>query len=335
MSFGPVSEKTFGDAPFLPAATSSSGLPVSFAVFSGPAAVVEGAAGNMLLDVTGTGTVVVLAYQAGDGVYEPAPAVMQSFVVKKKQLTVTAEDKSREYQQPDPLFTLAYKGFVKGQDATYLQEQPEVTTEATLQSNAGKYPLLVTGGADSNYELHYVTGTLTIIKQKALVSLSGLWHEHTGKAIEATVNTSPEGLQVQVTYNGKTNPPAAAGSYLVEATILETNYEGAASDSLFIWGVNMPAPDPEPEPTPEPETEQEVELFPNPSDNGKIVIKLEPAFQGALVEVCTLSGGVVMSFRLNDDETQHLDFSALQKGLYLIRFVGPTGVYKTIKFYRL
>ncbi|MCX6946121.1 MAG: hypothetical protein NT173_15380, partial [Opitutales bacterium] len=57
-------------------ATASSGLPVAFTVVSGPATLT----GNSL-QVTGPGTVTLLASQAGDPVTLAAPSVTQSFNV--------------------------------------------------------------------------------------------------------------------------------------------------------------------------------------------------------------------------------------------------------------
>ena len=58
-------------------ATASSGLPVGFAVGAGPASI----SGGSNLTFTGTGTVSVVASQAGNGTYNPAPDVIQTFNV--------------------------------------------------------------------------------------------------------------------------------------------------------------------------------------------------------------------------------------------------------------
>jgi hypothetical protein len=58
------------------AATATSGLPVSFSVVSGPATV-----SGAVLTLTGTGTVVVAANQAGNGQYAAAPTVTQTVLV--------------------------------------------------------------------------------------------------------------------------------------------------------------------------------------------------------------------------------------------------------------
>jgi hypothetical protein len=66
-----------GDAPFAVSASASSGLPVSFAIVSGPATI----SGNTVTLTGPTGTVTVRASQAGDVNYFAAPDVDRSFEV--------------------------------------------------------------------------------------------------------------------------------------------------------------------------------------------------------------------------------------------------------------
>ncbi|RDC65298.1 hypothetical protein [Adhaeribacter pallidiroseus] len=63
------------DSPITLKATSTSGLPVSFSVVSGPATIK-----NNQLTLTGTRMVTIKAFQAGDATYGPA-AVSQRFLV--------------------------------------------------------------------------------------------------------------------------------------------------------------------------------------------------------------------------------------------------------------
>lgn len=76
ISFGVLTPKTLGDAPFIVTATASSGLPVSFSIVSGPASI----SGNTVT-ITGVGTVLVRASQSGNASFNPAPNVDQSFIV--------------------------------------------------------------------------------------------------------------------------------------------------------------------------------------------------------------------------------------------------------------
>jgi hypothetical protein len=84
ITFPALSGKTYGDPPFNVSATASSGLPVSFQIQSGPATI----SGNTVT-ITGGGDVVVLATQAGDGNYNPAPDAQQSFTVARATATIS------------------------------------------------------------------------------------------------------------------------------------------------------------------------------------------------------------------------------------------------------
>ena len=87
ITFDPIADKLPGDAPFAVNATASSGLPVSVSIVSGPATI----SGNTIT-LNGTeGTVVVRASQAGNGTYNAAPDVDQSFDVSKLNQTITFE----------------------------------------------------------------------------------------------------------------------------------------------------------------------------------------------------------------------------------------------------
>ena len=85
ISFGGISNKIFGDAPFTPTATSTSGLPVAFTIVSGPATV---NAQTNQITIIGTGLVTVRADQSGSNVYDTAASVIQMFTVNKANQTI-------------------------------------------------------------------------------------------------------------------------------------------------------------------------------------------------------------------------------------------------------
>ena len=130
------------------AATASSGLPVEFAVLSGPASLA-----GQTLTFSGAGTVAVAASQAGDAHWHPAPERTNAFLVDKARAGV------------------------------------------------------------------------------ALGSLSRIYD---GSPKSATVTTDPEGLAVEVTYDGAANAPSAVGDYEVVASVAETLYSGGATGTLSI-----------------------------------------------------------------------------------------------------
>jgi hypothetical protein len=100
ISFGPLSRQSAGDAPFPLSASAGSGLPVSFAVVSGPAAL----SGN-IVTLTGAGTVVVRASQVGDAVYAAASNMDQAFDVAPLNHTL-----ANPQRLPDGSFQMIFYG---------------------------------------------------------------------------------------------------------------------------------------------------------------------------------------------------------------------------------
>jgi hypothetical protein len=86
ISFTPLpSEVTYGVAPMTLSARASSGFPITFSILSGPAKT-SGSNGSNLT-ITGAGTVVVAAYQDGNGEYGATQAT-QTILVDKASQTI-------------------------------------------------------------------------------------------------------------------------------------------------------------------------------------------------------------------------------------------------------
>jgi hypothetical protein len=92
ITFPVIGGHTYGDPDFPVSATASSGLEVTLSIASGPATL----AGSMI-HVTGVGTVAVLATQAGNPLYNPAPDVVRTFNVEKATATVVVNGFTGEY----------------------------------------------------------------------------------------------------------------------------------------------------------------------------------------------------------------------------------------------
>ena len=75
-------------------------------------------------------------------------------------------------------------------------------------------------------------------RNTADVILSDLTHDYDGTAKSATVTTVPAGLNVVFTYDGGSTPPVNPGTYQLEATVVDDNYEGSASGIFTIHGEN-------------------------------------------------------------------------------------------------
>jgi hypothetical protein len=133
IDFPAITDKVTTDVVEL-SATASSGLVVSFAVFSGPAEIAED---GVTLSFTGAGEVSIVASQAGDEDWDPAEDVTRTFNVTKALATVTLSDLAQ-----------AYDGTARAATVTTDPEGLTVSVtydgEATVPADPGSYEVIAT-----------------------------------------------------------------------------------------------------------------------------------------------------------------------------------------------
>jgi hypothetical protein len=78
------------------------------------------------------------------------------------------------------------------------------------------------------------SGSLSVGKATAAVTLAGLTQTYTGSPLAVTATAAPAGLKVAITYNGNSNAPTIAGSYAIAASVNDSNYQGTAAGTLVI-----------------------------------------------------------------------------------------------------
>ena len=86
---------------------------------------------------------------------------------------------------------------------------------------------------EANYQ-GSATGTLTIGKASAEVTLGNLSQTYDGTPKAATATTDPAGLAVDFTYDGSATAPTDVGNYAVTGTVNDANWEGSATGTLNI-----------------------------------------------------------------------------------------------------
>ncbi|MFM7839457.1 MAG: MBG domain-containing protein, partial [Chitinophagaceae bacterium] len=96
-----------------------------------------------------------------------------TLTIDKAPLRVTADNKTRGYGSPDPVFTATYTGFVNGQtyNTSGIKGAPMLSTTADALSPLGTYPIIPDAGTmeSSNYSFSFVNGSLTVGKANLVV----------------------------------------------------------------------------------------------------------------------------------------------------------------------
>ena len=203
------------------AATAESGLAVSFAVGGGPGSIAE----DTNLTFTGGGVVSIVASQAGDGNWNAAPDVTNTFNVTKAAADVYLQDLSQTFDGSPR--TVTATTMPAGLTVTFTYDG-----SGAAPTNAGSYA--VTGTVSDVMYQGFAVDTLAVSKGSAGVYLMNLTQVYSGGAKYATVTTMPAGLTVNITYDGGATAPSNAGTYAVTGTVSALNYEGESSALLTI-----------------------------------------------------------------------------------------------------
>ena len=106
-------------------------------------------------------------YGIDQGTFDAGPNYAISFnpgtlTVTPAPLTVTAENASRAFGQPNPAFSASYNGLVNGDTPTSLDGSLTFTTPAIADSRVGTYPVRPGGLTSTDYAIDYGDGSLTV-----------------------------------------------------------------------------------------------------------------------------------------------------------------------------
>jgi gliding motility-associated-like protein len=240
ITFPVVTGKTYGNVPFALSATSTSGLPITYTVTSGPATV----SGNTLT-ITGAGDVTITADQAGNGNYTAAPQVSQTFTVAKAILTVTGNDDSKAYKQPNPTLAYTITGFVNGENVSVVTGTAGISTTADINSPVGTYPIVVTQDilSAANYTFQLVNGNLVVNKTSQTITVPAITTKPYGTPAFGLAGTSTSGLPVTynvtgpATVNDSILTITGAGSITITATQTGDGNYNAATPVIIAFSV--------------------------------------------------------------------------------------------------
>jgi sugar lactone lactonase YvrE len=242
VNFQAIPSVTYSYTPVALSASASSGLPVTFAVTSGPGVLVGG---GRSLRVTGVGTVVVSATQAGTLAYQSASAEI-SIQVASAILTVTVQNTTATYGSIPVSFHYSITGFQPGDNTTTaINGSPTIVSSAASNAAAGNYVLTASQGtlAAANYTFAFVSGTLTVNKAIVLVVAYSVIHTYGAPVKTLTwylsgfVNGDTSGVASGApVLTTAANSGAPVGSYPIVVsvgTLAATNYSFQGYNGVF------------------------------------------------------------------------------------------------------
>jgi len=200
ITFPAIGNYVYPAGPLTLSATASSGLPVSYAVLSGPASV----NGN-ILTIAGAGSVSVQASQAGNSQYAAATAVTQAFTVSQASTTLVLTSSSNPSSLDQPVTLAATimpqnggqaSGSITFKDGSNILSVAAVSSNlATLTTStlaAGTHSINAVYTGDSNF-IGSTAAALTQSVTKATTNIgivSSLNPARSGQAVNFAVTVS-------------------------------------------------------------------------------------------------------------------------------------------------
>ena len=243
ISFGSLSAKTFGDAAFNLAATSTSGLAVNYTSSNQQVATVSG----NTVTIVGAGTTTIAAVQSGNSNYNAATNVQQTLVVNAANQTISFGTLvSKTFG--DAAFNLTATS-TSGLPITFVSSNNSV---ATISGNtvtivgAGSVTISAIQAGNTNYNATYTAQDLFVNKANQTVTFNAMTAKIFGDAsfdLTATASSSlpvtyTSSNQTVATVNGKTVTIVGAGTTTITATQVGSSNYNAASGVQQTLNVN-------------------------------------------------------------------------------------------------
>ncbi len=144
--------------------------------------------------------------------------------ITAKGLTITADDKSREYDGTTfSGFTASYSGFVSGEDETNLSGTLTFSGAATTETGAGTHTITPGGFTSDNYDITFTDGSLEITQAPLTITAEDQSKEYDGTVFSPfTVtydgfvnNETQSNLGGSLAFSGDATTQPGVGSYTI------------------------------------------------------------------------------------------------------------------------
>src|SRR5256712_702647 len=150
---------------------------------------------------------------ANNGNYTFVQAVgnATALTITQVTLTITANNKTKQYSDALPTLDATYNGFVLSQGPGDLSGTLNCSTTATATSPVGPYDITCSGQTSANYTITYFKGSLTVTKEDATAS-----YDSGSAQVGSPGGTASFSLTVVVK---ETNPEPQGGSLALAGNI--------------------------------------------------------------------------------------------------------------------
>jgi hypothetical protein len=162
-----------------------------------------------------------------------------AIIITKATLTVTAENKSRQYGDPNPSLTANFTGFKLAESlaTSGVTGAPALATTATPSSPIGPYAITAGPGslASGNYAFNLVNGTLTVTKAPLEIKANDAARPYgvANPNFTGTYSGQKNGETFTMSFTTTTPIPEAVGTWAIVPSA-----SGATMDNYTVTKIN-------------------------------------------------------------------------------------------------
>ena len=113
-----------------------------------------------------------------------------ALAITPKALIITAENKTKQYSDALPAFTVVYGGLVNGDAPASLSGSLAFSTPATPLSAPGGYTITPSGLNSPDYSISYVNGALAVVQEDARATYTGTLFAGTRSATDGSATVT-------------------------------------------------------------------------------------------------------------------------------------------------
>ncbi|HKT49405.1 MAG TPA: MBG domain-containing protein [Candidatus Angelobacter sp.] len=173
----------------------------------------------------------------GDATHTGSSATAD-LIVTKAVLTVTADNQTRLYGDPNPPLTYTITGFVNSDTIAVVSGTADCSTTATVTSPVGTYPITCTLGTLSatNYDFKFVDGTLTVNPAPLTVNVDNATRAYgdPNPTFTGTIVGIKNGDNITATYSTTATITSFVGTYPITATLSDNGTGALANYTVTI-----------------------------------------------------------------------------------------------------
>ena len=247
ISFEPLADKTFGDAPVELTASASSGLGVQYSVISGPVSI-----SGTTVTIDGAGEAVIAANQPGDDDYNAATEVTRSFTIEKADQVISFEAIADKTFGDDAFDLVATSSSGLSVELSVVSGSVAIDGTSVSIEGAGEVVIAANQAGNENYDAAIeVTRSFTVAKADQVITIEPITDKLTTDNsfnVSATVDSGLEltyeilgpasidgtTITLDATAGTVTITVSQAGNENYNSAAQEVSFEVSEEQALFV-----------------------------------------------------------------------------------------------------